>query len=99
MARTSESDAEPASGRSARTLELLEERSGTVTIGELAEAVSRAEGVAEDPGAVHEDLYRKVLPSLEERGELRFDVERGIVFPEPEENGTLLGRLGEWLSW
>lgn len=98
MVRTPESDADPASGRSARTLELLEERSGAVTIGELAEAVSRAEGV-EDPGTVHEDLYRRVLPSLEERGELRFDVDRGIVLPEPDGNETLLGRLGEWLSW
>lgn len=69
-----------------------------VTIGELADAVSRAEGVAVSPGAVHEDLFRRILPSLEEQGELRFDVERGVVILDQDDGDTLLARLVERLS-
>ena len=97
MARTSEGDAGSAPGRSDRTLELLERRSGAVTLGELADEVSRAEGGAESLAAVHEDLFRRVLPSLDERGELRFDVERGIVTPESDDD-TFLDRFSAWIS-
>lgn len=95
MTRLSPDDAGPRS-RSDRTLQLLEERFDEVTVGDLADAVFRDDDDAESPGAVHEDLFRRVLPALEERGELRFDVDRGIVTVTDDDG--LLERLRERLS-
>jgi hypothetical protein len=76
------------SGRSDRVLELLEDGPDEVILGELADAVFRAEDAIESREEVHEDLFVRVLPSLEERGELRFDVERGVVIHEPDDSDT-----------
>lgn len=95
MGDPSESATLPPS-RSDRVLEILERTAGRTTVGELTEAVFRAEGGTESYGAVHEDLFRRVLPTLEERGELRFDVERGLVVLESDDEASSLGRLRAW---
>lgn len=97
VARPSENDPDPQT-RSERTLRLMEEQFGEATIGELAHAVFQAEASSESPAAVHEDLFDRVLPSLEERGELRFDVERGVVTLHSDDGDGPLGRLQEWLA-
>lgn len=68
-----------------------------MTIGELAEAVFRADDGAGSLEAVHQDLFERVLPSLEERGELRFDVDRGVVTVGSNGRVTVLDRLQERL--
>lgn len=88
----------PSSDRSDRVLEILERRSGETTVGDLAEAVFRAECRTESHAAVHEDLFCRVLPSLAERGELGFDVDRGVVVLD-RGDPSLLQRLPAWLSW
>lgn len=89
--------ATPPPNRSDRVLEVLERTSDPVTVGELAEAVFRAEGGTESYEAVHEDLFCRVLPALKEWGELRFDVERGLVAVGSDDRASLLGRLRKWL--
>ena len=96
VARPSENDPDPKT-RSDLTLQLMEERFGEATLGELAHAVFEAEDGSESPAAVHEDLFNRVLPSLDERGELRFDVERGVVTLRTDDDGPL-ERLREWLT-
>ena len=97
MADPSENATSPPPSRSDRVLEIVERRSGRTTVGELADAVFRAEGGAESYEAVHEDLFCRVLPALDEWGQLRFDVDRGLVVLESGGRDSRLGRLREWL--
>jgi hypothetical protein len=83
--------------RSDLVLDVLETLPDEVTVGELAAVVSRVEEVTACYEVVHEDLFRRVLPSLEERGELRFDVDRGIVICDSDDGVTLLDRLRDRL--
>lgn len=93
MTDPSETETGPPPGRSNRVLEALERASGEATVGELAEMVLRAEGDTGSYETVHEDLFCRVLPALEDWNEIRFDVERGLVARESDERDSLLARL------
>lgn len=66
-------------GRERRVLELLHERDRRVTVGELADSLSRDGDTADAHDAVHEDLFERVLPSLDEADRVRFDESKGVV--------------------
>jgi len=65
-------------------LDLLDDRDGSVTVGDLAETVAleQTDGSSLDvdlAGDVHENLVEEVLPELDDDDLLDFDGERGIV--------------------
>lgn len=64
----------------ARVREALAERDARVTVGELADAVAEP-ATDRTRGDVHEALYRRSLPSLDEQGFVDFDPDRGVATP------------------
>ena len=76
--RSSDSDSGRTDDREKHVLELLCERDRQVTVGELADAVA-GDDDADPYDVIHEDLFERVLPSLKEADEIRFDESRGVV--------------------
>lgn len=80
MANSTQGDphSERTDGRERRVLEVLRAHGRRLTVGELADTVFRGDE-SDDPATVHEDLFERVLPSLDEAGDVRFDESRGTV--------------------
>ena len=67
---------------------LLRDRTSPVTLGELADWVNRWETSRFDYASrpqedTHEELYEQVLPRLDSKGLLDFDVDRGLIRSVP----------------